>query len=532
MNYSMFLLRFKKYYPDYSWFFLVFASVGIVQLLYLLIPGPFWDDWIYSVLYKRGDQLNFIQAFIDNGRPLGGWMLWKSMDWMGPILGPRILISLSVIGAAISIYLTFKIRNLCNPSSAALIAIISCTVPAMQTGLTSVMLQFYIGFFAFYFGLYLFVSSDTYQGYLNTLCKSLAIIISLFSVASAEAPLALIPLYPIILTISKMGGHINLIQLLLAWREYFYYSLILVVFGGITLLGTFYLYPTTGDYKGAHELSFNVSQLFSNTLLYLSVLSYSYAIFLIPLVSLYFYVGRPNIFNLINNKLVWLGFIVFILGIAPYLFSGRIPSYLGWELRVFLFSGLGIGLILLAISIFLANKQESILRKRIIFIICILSILNLLSKLPLWSARQIKDDFVAAGLNIHKDTLLSTGLIWINDNNWNVTHYRAYEWTGLAQTALERNNLIALSGDNRTEGVVKQSITFLLNGCHLASGPINFNNSYELQIKKLPFWWEGFSIIALTYRTIATKGNYLIFLNHFAQEYISIEKSKPTNNSL
>lgn len=421
-----------------KWLAAALATVVLAQAAFWAVPGPFWDGWIYHLLHERGQRAEFMQQFVANGRPLGGWLLWQAMAIGDALAGPRLVMALSLLVACASIYASLRVRDLLPAPLAALVAGVACTVPATQSVVASTMLQFYVGFGLLFAGLFAFVRADIAAAPAKASLKLAALACAAAAVATAEAPLALLPAYPVLLVAAR---HRTLDARALArqWRALLLHSLPVAV-GAAALAITFFAFPTQGGYTGAHSIGLDARFGILGLPLYGVAVVACSAPALAVLVFLWWRLPRPV-------QWPWgelaTGAAFVLLGLLPYMVSGRLPAILGWGVRMLLFSGLGVGLLLaVLLRTWLGNDPGRL--RRAAFATLAATLLALLARVPLWAGRQAEDTAVRMAL---AELPRQTGVIWIRDTRWSIADpHRNYEWTAIAQQALRRHDLLALPG--------------------------------------------------------------------------------------
>lgn len=487
------------------WLAAAVAAVGLVQIPFIFLPGPFWDGWIYHLLFLRGDRTAFLDPFLSNGRPLGGWTLWWAMSWMGVTLGPKLTGALMFIASAAFLYGSLRVRNILSPHHACLVSVIATTVPATQTVLSSSALQFFLGFGAFYAGLYLITRSAVACGRARVLLYLGSLVCAGLSVMLAEAPLALLPLYPVGWLLGTYGANVLALPVRRLILGVLGHSAAIWV-GLACLIATFLIFPTTGGYEGAHTLQLQPMEILKTTALFTVALVGCELPLIIAVAWIIKRHGPPDWTRTRPQLLAALA--VLSLALAPYIASGRWPAILGWGTRTLMFSGLGIGLLVHALSYHATSRLNGRRLVATMLLLCSAALACTLWRLPLWAARQVRDDGMQASLAALPQARLPS-VIWISDPNWVIASpYRDYEWTAQVQLATGRNNILAMDrSEDGANGLelsarrMREEHRLLLPGQGTAC-------QADLQIGKLPASWPLYATMALAVRALTTPERY------------------------
>lgn len=333
---------------------------------YLLITQPLWDGWLYVQAFQRLQPDAVIRPFTDNGRPLGGRILWASMSLFGAVIGPKLVSILSVFAAALSLYIVIRIRRIFDAPMAFALALVTVATPALPIFIGLAPVQFYIGFAIFYLGFLAFLWSDAVLGIRRTALYILALSTSVASVAIGEATLTLLPLYTIALVALRIrDGRIHsATELVRALIVHAGPSLV----GLITLLTTMFLYPPSGGY--ANNQTFGGFELAAQALAsYITVTinkqaALFYSVLSLALVSK-FALAVADI-RLSSNVILWrsLRWILVLAFLLWGFFSLSEASnfnQFAWR-TVFARSGEGIALLILSIGIQPLERRELLAR--------------------------------------------------------------------------------------------------------------------------------------------------------------------------
>jgi hypothetical protein len=426
---------------EIRWLALALATVACTVLPFLLIATPAWDGWPHYVLALRNDQAAVVDHMVANGRPLGGWVLWQAMVLIGPASGPKWLMCGALAASAGFFFLALRTARLATPVQACAAAVLATCLPAVQTVMGASMTQFLVGHAAFSAGLWLFLLADRRQGAAWALLYGGAVVLAVAAVLFAEAPLALLPLYPALLVAGR-GAGLQLRPVLARWPELLRHS-VPVVAGGAALTASFALYPAYGTHEGAHALLADAVLLARNAFLYgAAVLACSLPLALV----LALYLG-PGARHAATGRALLaacaFGAVVLVAGLLPYWLSGRLPSILGWGVRMLLFSGFGLAL--MALGVLRVADLPPVRQKALVVVLCVTAALNVLWRLPPWAVRQALDDAVMAAVAAD-DRLRQPALLAVRDPGWVISGpYRSYEWTAMVQRATGRDDILALA---------------------------------------------------------------------------------------
>ncbi len=484
-----------------AWPAIALGAVLSVQAAFLLLPGPFWDGWIYDLLFRRGEYGAFMDPFDANGRPLGGRVLWLAMDWFSVTGGPKLLSALSLVGAAMALYATLRLRDRLPSAGAALVCVVTVTVPAIQTSLSSSALQFFLGFFCFFAGLYGFALAAASAGWVRVLAYGLALVLGAASVLLAEAPLSMLPLYPFTWLVVREGWQ-RLVRPDRAMLGTLLFHGAPVAAGALALVATFTLFPATGNYEEAHSLQLNLLQLVEVAGLFAVALVMCELPLL--LAGSWACAGR-SLVGFWRSPAVLGALAVLVLGIAPYLAAGRWPAILGWGTRALLLSGLGLGLLAWAVAARAIQGRLPRQQSVVVLVLCVAAVSCTLWRVPLWAARQVKDDAVRAAVaGVQLPPGAST--LWVVDPNWVIAApYRHYEWTALVQLATDRRDLLALghvAGDPAAAALATASRD-LRREHRLLPQAAPLGCQADLHIARLPWHWPVTATLGLLLRAVS-----------------------------
>ena len=501
------------------WLLATLAAVALVQAGFLLLPGPFWDGWIYHVLFERHARQAFMDPFVANGRPLGGWILWWAMTLLGVTMGPKLVSAAALLGAAAALFCALRVRERLPPSGAFLVAVIAVTVPATQTALSSSALQFFAGFLAYFCGLYAFSLAAARAGACRALLYAVALALAACSVMLAEASLALLPVYPLAWLVVQRGWG-ELANWRATLRALLLHSGPLLA-GAVALLATFWLFPTLGTYEGAHRVQANPLEWLKVGGLFAVALAGSELLLLLGLA----WVARTGTpLGAFKSSALLGALAVLALGILPYLAGGRWPAILGWGTRTLLFSGLGLGL---AAWVLLRHWTEALPARRqrnALWLLCVAAIACTLCRIPLWAARQVRDDGLRVALT-QGPIPAQTDAIWIHDPTWLIASpYRFYESTALVQLATGRSDLLALAAAPDEAAALAEADHSLRKEHRLVTGNRKPLCQADLTIGPLPVTWPASATIGLLRRAFSSQEAYTHWLRGRVPVQIALRK--------
>lgn len=418
------------------------AAASCAVLPFFVVCNPSWDGWAHYALFLRGDSQAIMDHMIANGRPLGGWAIVQPMALFGALHGPKLVMAACIIGSAAALFLALRTARLATPAEAALVATLTVCVPALQTITAAAMPQFFIGQFALFAGLWAFLASDHVVGWARRTLYGAAVLLAVAAVLFGEAPLALLPVYPALLVAGRGAGP-GMLNVLRRWPELLRHSSP-VAAGALALGLQFAWYPAYGAHTGAHDFATDSRAL--------AALGFQYAhavgICVLPIGAVVALLAPRRIARVSWDALLF-GFAVLLLGLLPYWIAGRTPDPWGWEVRMLLFSGFGIGLMALAL---LRPSWPDPARFGVVAVLVMaVAVLNVAWRAPLWASRQATEDAVMAVVAA-QPTLRGPALMAVVDPGWVIgAPYRHYEWTAMAQLATGRSDVLALSAGEVAE---------------------------------------------------------------------------------
>jgi hypothetical protein len=448
-----------------AWLAFALALAALALLPFLLVSTPGWDGWAHYALFVRGEARAVVGHMVANGRPLGGWAIVQPMAWFGALYGTKLVMAACVLGMAACVFLALRAGRLASAPEAALAAVLTVCGPALQSLMAAAMPQYFIGGLALFAGLWLFLLADQRQGAVRGILYAAAVLLAVLAALFGEAPLALLPVYPALLVASRAGQGFHVRAVLRRWPELLRHSAPMVA-GALALALQFRLFPDYGAHAGAHDLLLEPLQLARNARQYLWALGVG----LWPVLVL--------VIALVLGRLPWraLGSVgfgagVLFLGLLPYWIAGRVPVLLDWDVRLLLFSGLGAGLIALAL---LRASWQSAGLARCAAAVAVVAALNAAWPGVRWALRQATDDAVAQLAALHP-AFRQSALVAVRDPGRVVAGpYRHYEWTAMIQQAAGRSDILAVNQYELAELAIwtrylREDLP-LLKGDPLASG--------------------------------------------------------------
>jgi hypothetical protein len=422
-----------------GWLALALALTGAALTPYLLVTTPGWDGWAHYVLFLRGDAQAVMDHMVANGRPLGGWSIVQPMAWFGALNGPKLVMAGCTLAMAGFVFLALRTGRLASPEEAALAAVLTVCGPALQTLMAGAMPQYFIGGAALFAGLWLFLWADRQAGPARVVLTVLSLLLAIAAVLFGEAPLSLLPVYPALLVASRQGGELRVGAVLRRWPQLLHHGAP-VAAGAIALALQFRLYPAYGAHAGAHDLLLDGPQLARNAVDYGNTLLRGFWPVLAVLAAW-----------LALGRIAWrawtgvgFGAGVLFLGVLPYWIAGRVPVLFDWDLRLLLFSGLGVGLIAVAL---LRGLRRARLREPAAASVAVVAAIAAAWPGLQWPVRQLTDDAVMQAAAAHP-ALRGAALVEVHDAGEVVAGpYRHYEWTAMIQQATGRADILALHAD-------------------------------------------------------------------------------------
>lgn len=433
------------------WAFLTVAVVVFAALPFFLFTRPIWDGWLYARLVDLGKGEAILRPFIDNGRPIGGYLLRASMTLWGAIIGPKLASTISLAIAGLALFYTLVRCRITSMELAFAAAVIAVATPATFTFVTLTQQQFFIGLAVFCIGLACFLTSEFAVGLRSRILYSVGVMLGAASALIAEAPLALLPLYTVGLVALRAQKQQEL-DLYAFMRLLVLHSAPFVA-GIAVFLSSLALFPLDNGYEGTHQLVTSVSIVLRNFAGYLTSTAAAQVFLVAVLVCILgMRVLRRHVIAPLAERGVtqpfghWMlgaGICTYLAGISLYILARRTTSG-DWGERCLLFSGIGVAMVVL----YTIDRRGFISRipggRRTIAIAVALAVVaNQALAYPRLAARQMKDDaFSAAIAGTH--TIDAAGLVVVHDSIPTYARPRNYELTGLLHSSREGQQAIVM----------------------------------------------------------------------------------------
>lgn len=443
---------------------LVVILIALIQANYLLLRGPFWDGWIYETYFVNGNIEAWKKAFLENGRPLGGYLLLKIFTFFGTE-SYKIISGTLVCGTSWFIYKAFEQTKSFGKIFSAIVALTTGTVISVETVLASTMTQFYLGYFSFSLGLYLMVKAAQKTEYPQKIFMVAAAACAVAAVATAEAPLLLLPSYSLFYIMSARSEKKSFLQKNQGLISLTLFASIPFLLGILFFLILNSYFPAS---DGTRKITTDPVVYLSLFLRYLKILLLAFSPAIAVLIGFAIFVVPRIKITKQQTKIILLGFVILLLGLLPFALAGRVPSFFGWETRFLLFSGLGMGIIF-AIGQELINTLKTSSAKNIFLTLLFCALISpCLIRIPFWAARQVYDLGLGAKLASERINLKNVDVFLVLNKNFLISGgYRDYELTCLLQKSLNRKNIYAVSADR-------------LKNSSLEICMENFKNSFSL----------------------------------------------------
>jgi len=362
--------------------FLTYSLYFISNVLMLLNPGVFWDDW---AIYNMNDE-GIMNQFYGNGLyPIGYMHIFLTKITSSPLLYNYLCFLLQFIG----IYSLFRILDNYsikskNSTFLYLSVLIFAVFPFYDAKITMIVLPYTICLVIFLVATWLLIKYKNDRNIVYRIISLVLFFLSFFT--NSLLFFYIVPVYFIFfyedLRCFFKGQYSGFLKIMSVFSKriltYLDFFLLPFLFW---VLRSIYFMPTMQYAKDYNQITLE------------SLLAIPYRIFkfiyisaatIVPLLKEFF--QNPEILILtcliillifkifptirINSKsnwnmIVW-GIIIFGLGIFPYILVNKFPSYSGYNSRHQLLEGFGISIIIIAVIFLLPKKIEKFLLASVI----------------------------------------------------------------------------------------------------------------------------------------------------------------------
>jgi hypothetical protein len=405
------------------------------QWPYLLNHHAYWDGLIYTHFAETGEQAKFLTPWIENGRPVLGWMYWYLIESVGLTGGLQSIVVFSLWMSSVFSFLILRGATWLPAGFAWLAASILSVFPALHVH-ASFTTTFYVLLLPLFLLAILFRQLADHESgwkrYFILAISTLCLTTSFFSEGLIASSVAI----PFLVRFLPQGRFQSV-----TWKEFAKSDIVflLVPIGFLLLMPK--LMPVSGLYSTSRNLTTSASEVFE----FLG--RYAETLLLTPLFSMplyYLMVGAAFgglVFAVIKADFSWrlrhspklrlflLSTLFLFVASLPFVVSTRVPGIHGWYARHFT-SLLFPTAIWISSCIYLCTLPEKVARVFSGMIVvgfgCSLVMLNLA-----WEARAAFDKGVIAKLA--ESDFKKAGIVYFEEPVESLLSetYRIYEWNPL-----------------------------------------------------------------------------------------------------
>lgn len=420
-------------------FMTCFACLAPVWLL----PGVYWDGWIYEVALDRGLSAPVIDAYRDNGRTLQGVVLLAFSVFDNSSRAANIAGCGAAALAGMFVYIILSVHLRVPRLFAGLAAVLGVIHPAYLTLISLSMIAFPLSLPLFWGGLLLVIAGQGGLGRQRSPARVFAgaglVLVSFVG----EVSVFMTPVLGAIWLARGLSDGLGWQQSLSLALRHSWWTPALSALGAF---GIAVLFPLSGEYEGARLVDSTLKSYVFYFLLYirkpLEFLGWGILVGVIALVTLM----RRDKRRPVLNVLLILGAASFAFSIIPYVLAHRGPLNHGWQARFLLFSALPLGMMVsgfcMAIAAMIPRHFPQSLSIALPFVFFIAQLVTVVDQSLTWNARWLRDEaLLTAASSIPEDA----GLVVFDDRYpapFGET-LRWYEWQAIAVTGAGRFDLVA-----------------------------------------------------------------------------------------
>lgn len=436
--------------------------IGIIFLYFLaffLLPlnsGIFWDDWTLVGVTPQ----SIHAEFFDYGIPQQGYLLSFLASIPGGIVLSRVLVFIFFLLAALLLYKILRTIDIIQSEACFFIALIFAVFPVNFARISLATFPYAFCLFLFFVAWWLISKYLTDKKIIYRILALILLFLS-FSLNSLLVYYLLILFYIAYIYRSKITS----------WRS----GLSLIIHHiDLVILPVFYwiiqkvFFPPRDLYQEYNKITLsNLSHLpgqilvaFKTSFFEPILQSFSHLTLILVILSLiaglgYFFWQRQKSFSppkkvKFDLILFFLGILLFIIGIFPYLAAGHAPTLYEWSSRHQLLVPLGAGFIIYYFfSILFTIIHQIKWRGPLLLMLCCLFIGLNVSIYLKFQQDWFKQQSIISHLESSDQIRNSTTILFTDTTvGWNAINrtYRFYEYTGMMRKAYQTETRL---GDNR-----------------------------------------------------------------------------------
>ncbi len=438
--------------------------------LILINDGIFWDGWMIHGLHNENDWINLYEIFSQSGVIFFAYFHRIMGLLPNFILGYRIIAFFSLLLSGIYIYKIGCISGYLNCNESLFISLISITYPAYQVLFEIILVPYIVCYLFFWLAVWvtlISMNSEKFKRISLRICSLFCFLIS-FNVNSLLV-FYFGFLFLLFFVFSKK-------RMRLLSKNFFILFLNNIDFFFLPFLYWFVkelFFPRHGLYSSYNQFQTSFHEIFRNLIIFIKnsvfgqlvnateVVSNNIAITIFGILIILLVISRRKPLleeNNLSNPLIFLlyGFLIFILGILPYILTGLSPSVYGWSTRHNLLISLPLAFIIIGlIRLFFDHKNNfnSFSNMSLFFILFIIFSfsLTMISNHLNWHIRWIKDSSVM--INLSKINGAENYSIFLVDDQFIIdkidNNYRFYEYSSMFENIWGDETRIGLNKNDK-----------------------------------------------------------------------------------
>lgn len=423
------------------------------QSLYILNGHPYWDALIYDYFASIGDRDGFITPWVENGRPVIGFLYWVLASFLGLKGGFQSVVAVQLLVSSVLVERILRHASWMTFEGRLLAAATMLVFPAIHVHASFTTAVFALFTPALLLSIYTYLvyieSERTARSSAIYLLSLLCSFVALFS----EGLIVSCFLIPIIARAITSGEHTRPSGQ--SWKSDAPFYLVAVGFVAIMKV----LMPVSGAYATSRNLSSSSEEIlqfffdFTTTLASSTVAKVSLwqALTAIALTGLLTsrHLIRKDPRTLHRGKMLLLALAYFVAASAPFAIATRVPGSEGWNARHFTALLFPIALLLGSwLSFWVSNLRLA----RLLGTMLVFGLLLTLWKYQLaWEARSAFEQGLI--VKLRETELNNAGRIVIAPPVPSVLSeiYRVYEWNILLNQVTGNFDRLLVGSENALE---------------------------------------------------------------------------------